>query len=343
MQREMNCLSQHMDAGQGIDWQDVCYTSASPFAQHQQDVSQALDAYDPSASPAAPQPQAEVASAVSMPESVSESVSPEQRVPLLKQVNNFIHRKVHEVEMGTEISHIVYKEPIFDLKNRGEMYGIYGVYTYRPNKEEIFSNDVITMYRLDAKISFGQMDYSSTSGTISGIEDYLFELRGVMGYDWAISNDWLATPYFGFGYRRLSDDSSGKTSSLGASGYGRVANYVYIPIGLEISHQLNKAWRVGATGEFDWFLWGRQESFLSDADSSLPDLINEQKRGLGLRGSLKVLKEGDKVNFLVEPFVRYWHLSDSKTVVAAGSGVVIAGLEPNNNSTEMGIKAGVQF
>ncbi len=353
MQQEMNCIGQQMKSGNNLDWGDVCYTYQtsqdnvqSPMQEHQQEVKKELDAYDPSrpiAAAASNQPEAQ-GSSVAVNPTPTPYPTIAQHVSMSQEVNNFIHQKVHQVEIGTEISHIVYKEPIFNLKNRGEMYGVYGVYTYRPKKEDIFSNQIINMYRVDSKISFGQMDYTSDSGIINGIQDYLFELRGVMGYDYFIAPDWRITPYIGFGYRRLSDDSGGKTSSTGAAGYGRMANYVYMPVGFDLTHQLDSAWQIGGTGEFDIFLWGRQDSYLSDVDSNLPDLHNRQRHGMGLRASLEIVRTGDKYNFLLQPFVRYWHLKDSDTNVAIGpSGEVIGGLEPNNNSTELGVKAGVQF
>lgn len=341
MQREMDCIGQRMKSATNVDWSDVCYTS--PLQVHQQEVDKTLDTYESSQTITTVDDQAALPAISSENETSQKTSISQEYVPISKVVKNFI-RKVHELEIGTEISHIVYKEPIFNLKNRGNMYGAYGVYTYRPREDILFGNEIVNMYRIDGKISFGQMNYSSTSGTISGIDDYLLELRGVIGYDFAFAEDWLITPYGGIGYRRLSDDSSGKTTSTGAAGYGRVANYIYMPFGLEMAHQLDKVWKIGATGEFDVFLWGRQDSYLSDVDSSLPDLHNRQKRGIGLRGSLEIVRTGEKYNFLLQPFVRYWHLNDSDLNTAVGpTGLAISGLEPNNHSTELGIKAGVQF
>jgi hypothetical protein len=326
---------------------------SSPFAEHEQKVNQALDAVEsigPSTSSNSsndlPSP---IVAAPSKHRAVSSNAkiesAPWNSSAVAKEVNNFIKHKVHEFDMGTEISHITYKEPSATVREKGGMYGVYGVYTYRPGKDDIFDNSLVTMYRIDAKLSFGQMDYSSDpSGTLNGIPDYLFELRTVAGYDWYTTPDWLLTPYAGLGYRRLSDDSGGMMSSTGASGYGRIANYFYFPLGMDISHQLTPDWRVGGNGEFDVLFWGHQESHLSDVSVAEPDLNNKQQRGYGLRGSLKVQKIGEKYNFSLEPFVRYWHIAQSDVNIAVGPGGVIeAGYEPDNNSTEVGVKAGFQF
>jgi len=352
MQKEMNCINQQIKSGGDVDWSDVCYTDqssqdnlVSPAQEHQQEVNTALDAYD-SSQPLETNPSLHVDENVSHP-AVPVTVA---HPSLAKQVDNFIHHKEHEVTVGTELSHIIYRET-GGVREKGMMYGVYGSYTFRPKKEEVFNTEIINMYRIDGKISFGSIKYSadtgdpSTSGRINNIPDYLLELRAVAGYDYYPQQDWQTTPYLGIGYRRLSDDSSGKQIEAGAHGYGRVSNYVYMPIGLEISHQLDNSWRVGATGEFDLFLWGEQESDLTDIDPvNYADLYNRQQSGFGLRASMQIMKMTDKYNFIFEPFVRYWHIKSSDINVAISpSATPVPGYEPNNNSTEVGGKFGVQF
>ena len=108
---------------------------------------------------------------------------------------------------------------------------------------------------------------------------------------------------------------------------------------------MNNNWQVGANFEVGWLLWGRQDSYLSDVDAfNYPDLRNRQRRGFELRSSLKLVKKSETVNFLFEPFIRYWHIQNSDTAVAFGfSGLGIVGIEPENNTTEAGIKFGVQY
>ena len=97
--------------------------------------------------------------------------------------------------------------------------------------------------------------------------------------------------------------------------------------------------------EADFLLWGRQDSYLSDVDSTLyADVRNRQRRGFGLRGSLKLVREAASVNFILEPFIRYWHIKNSDRVTAiSNGGFATTGLEPDNNTVEAGLKLGVQF
>lgn len=235
-------------------------------------------------------------------------------------------------ELGTEIYCYDYREPDV-MREDGIMYGLAGSYTYHNN----------FMVKGEARGSWGQVDYKN-SGTINNINDYSFELRGLGGHDFAVSDKLTLTPFFGLGYRYLNDDTSGKTSSTGAAGYERESNYIYSPIGFEGTAAFKDGWFLGASIEYDIFWWGRQISHLSDVDSGFGDVKNDQKRGYGIRGALKIQKNWDKLNLVFEPFVRYWNIAKSEDSNVTYSGTIVGyGYEPKNNTTEYGIKIGVSF
>ncbi|MBU3933114.1 MAG: autotransporter outer membrane beta-barrel domain-containing protein [Candidatus Omnitrophica bacterium] len=240
--------------------------------------------------------------------------------------------KVHTWELGTEISHITYKEPGV-MEEKGMMYGIVGSYAYH-NK---------LMLKAEGKGSWGQVDYKN-SGTIDSINDYILEFIGLGGYDFSVFTATTLTPYIGIGYRYLNDDSSGKISSTGAHGYERESNYIYSPIGVEVITPLKNDWSVGATAEYDLFWWGKQKSHLSDVLSGLNDLENRQNKGYGIRGSIKVQKKLSKLDLVIEPYVRYWNIKKSKDADITYHGTKIGyGYEPKNNSTEIGCKFAAKF
>lgn len=134
------------------------------------------------------------------------------------------------------------------------------------------------------------------------------------------------------------------SSSTGALAYDRAARYYYLPMGVEFQNQLSSDWLIAMTGEFDIFLYGRQSSYLSDTSVLEPDLQNDQHRGYGLRGSFQLVKKGEGMNIAIAPFIRYWRVRNSELTGAVGpSGVVEYGDEPNNNSTEFGVKLSVQY
>ncbi len=240
----------------------------------------------------------------------------------------------HSVEVGTEISYIKYEEPDV-MEETGAMYGIVGSYTYHNN----------FMLKAQGKWSYGQVDYSSQgTGTLDGVDDYMLELRGLGGYDFPVSETVTITPYIGFGYRYLYDDLRG-TSSTGAKGYQREANYFYSPIGIEAIVNLKDGWSLGPTVEFDYFWAGTQRSHLGDFFAGLDTLENDQDEGYGVRGSIKIQKKGDKIDFLVEPFVRYWNIGESEksNITYSGTPIGLIGYEPKNNSIEIGGKLAAKF
>lgn len=242
-----------------------------------------------------------------------------------------VSRPKHSVDLGTEMSYIKYKEPKL-MEEKGMMYGITGSYTYY-NK---------FMLKAEGSFSYGQVDYRN-SGTLDNIDDYILEFRGLGGYDFSVFKASTLTPYMGIGYRYLNDDMRGVTS-IGAHGYQRESNYLYSPIGIEIITPLKNDWSIGATIEYDLFLKGMQKSHLNDAVASLSDIDNDQNDGYGIRGSVKLQKKVKNLDFVIEPFVRYWNIKKSEETVITYSGTIIGyGYEPKNNSLEIGCKLGIKF
>jgi len=240
----------------------------------------------------------------------------------------------HTWELGPEISYVEYKEPDV-MKQKGYMYGIVGSYTYHDK----------LMLKAEGRFSYGQVDYSSPiSGTEDDIYDYMWEFRGLAGYDFPVSKASFLTPYAGIGYRYLNDDSSGKVTSTGASGYERESNYIYSPIGVRLITNLKNGWSVGAMAEYDIFWWGKQISHLSDAVPGYNDPQNRQTHGYGLRGSVELQRKAKNVTFGIAPFIRYWDIKESKHTDLTSYGVRIGeAWEPKNHSTEYGINLLVRF
>lgn len=255
-------------------------------------------------------------------------------------------------EFGSELSWFNYEEPNF-MEEDGILYSFFGGYTHRTHENakvgslsEMFSNgNNINVFEVDARVGFGNVDYESVStGSVDNVDDFIFELRGVAGYDFPVAEDSRITPYIGFGYRYLNDDSAGKTTSTGASGYERESNYFYIPVGVEVATELENDWSLSASVEYDFFVTGKQESHLGDAIAGLSTIENDQDDGFGVRGSVKVTKKMEKFDVFIEPYVRYWKVDDSEVAPITFSGVLVGfGQEPENNSVETGARIGFNF
>lgn len=240
--------------------------------------------------------------------------------------------QTHLWELKPETSFIKYEEPDV-MRESGYMAGISGSYTYHNN----------IMARAEARYSYGRVDYKN-SGTIDNIPNYIVEIRGLLGYDFQISRESIITLYVGFGYRYLNDDTSGKISSAGAYGYERESNYYYSPVGIETLSKLSDTWAYGMSIEGDIFWKGMQKSHLSDADPNYNDVDNKQKDGYGFRCSLKFQRTVENIDFVIEPFYRYWCIKESEweTLTYGGTPIGYA-YEPKNNSREVGIIFTLKF
>lgn len=243
------------------------------------------------------------------------------------------------VDLAAEFSHITYKEP--GIKEKGLMYGVSGAYTLHNRLERDTQG---LMIKADGNLGFGQVDYDGalSDGTpyeIDNINDLKLETRISGGYDFSIFNATRLTPYFGIGYRYLMDDLS-----KDAAGYLRQSHYFYSPVGFETETSLNEGWSIGFCLEYDIFWMGRQYSDLSDVSSSYNDVSNDQNGGYGVRGSVRLIKKGEKADFFFEPFIRYWNIDESDKSNITLSGTIIGTVvEPKNHSTEIGLKVGARF
>jgi hypothetical protein len=238
--------------------------------------------------------------------------------------------KRHTFEIGPEVSWITYREPGL-MKEEGAMYGVGGSYIYRG---PLFSSKVPDswMLRADGRYSVGQVDYdghlqpSGTPYSVSNVDDYIWEVRGLFGYDFK-NDTGRTTPYTGFGYRYLNDDSSSDPA-----GYERESNYFYIPVGMDILLFSEGQWSLGGIVEADYLVYGKQKSHIEDVEGleSFGVVNNKQYNGHGFRASIRLKEQKPGVTFGIEPFVRYWNIGDSK--VSNGF------IEPKNHSTEAGVR-----
>lgn len=231
----------------------------------------------------------------------------------------------HSFEIGPEIAYMKYKEPDV-MQQDGPMYGVVASYTYHDR----------IMVGIDARLSYSEMDYEN-SGTINDINNYIFETRGLIGYDIPRSNT-IITPYIGLAYRWLYDDKGGSVSSTGAAGLDRESNYYYSPIGIKTYSEIGNGWSLGITAEFDYFWGGEQNSYLSDVSPTYySDASNTQNDGYGVRGSIRFQKKWEISSFVFEPFIRYWEIDKSEYDYVLHGGVPnTAVYEPKNHTIEIG-------
>lgn len=254
------------------------------------------------------------------------------------------------LDVTSEVYYYKYTESI-GVEDSGTKAGILAAYTLRNVDAQV--DDVgglmINMIRVDGRFSYGRVDYEAGTARVNNIPDYNFETRVLAGYDFSTTAGRL-TPYIGFGYRYLFNEFSvAPANSTTYSGYDRESHYFYLPLGMELESRLRHGWSVQATSELDWFLRGRQVSHLEQqhtqagANAGYAVLENDQDTGVGLRFALRLKRESSAVNLLFEPFVRYWHIKDSDPATSCGDVFCFSGFEPDNETWEYGVNAGVQF
>ena len=241
------------------------------------------------------------------------------------------NRQRYGIGLAFDVSHVKYEEPSLTMQESGMMWGVSGDYAERLKN---------FLFKLDARFSLGDVDYSSPSGEFGNLRDYQFETRYSFGYSLKNSATGHLTPFAGIGYRYLHDN----LDSSGPGGYDRKTKYLYSPLGMEFLVRLKGGWSLGASGEYDLFWRGWQTSELGDVDPGLNTLENTQEDGWGARGSIRIIKDLGKMDFAVEPFFRYWDIdnSDYQFITYHGDPVSI-GWEPANTSKEWGARIGIRF
>jgi len=194
---------------------------------------------------------------------------------------------------------------------------------------------------------------SVKTGEQQDIFNFSYEIRGLVGYDLPIFKNHLLTPYGGIGFRYLLDDGGGDTTTTNHYSYDRESTYLYSPIGIDTYSELKDDWAIAVNFEYDLFLSGKQKTHLEDVDSNYSTLVNEQKKGYGVRGSCKLIKHIKDADVYIEPFLRYWNIKSSETEFIMYDGAMLpvedmpgyywAGVEPKNYTYEVGLKIGANF
>ena len=236
-------------------------------------------------------------------------------------------------ELAYQVMHLEYEEPGI-MKEHGWLHGVRAKYSH------YFDNGL--MLRAEGDVLGAGMRYEGrySDGTSleTNTDDYLIEARGLAGYTFYFERFSL-TPYTGFGYRYWND------TIRCDGGYERVTQYYYLPVGFEVVSKNNNGWEYGLQGEFDGFLGGRNDSYLSDAGAGYEDVSMTQRfgYGYGLRGSVFAGYGFDTFFLQVEPFFQYWNVEQSKIVAGRTPSGTANWREPKNHTKSIGLLFSVGF
>jgi hypothetical protein len=200
------------------------------------------------------------------------------------------------------------------------------------------------MLGADLSVTYGELDFESTEvGTnrkwTSESDNWIVEIRGLIGHDWGVGSGSILTQFTGFGSRYWNDDDS--------AGYEREVIYYYSPIGLMFATLINSNWSWGISAEYDFFWGGTATAYLSDVDSGFndPEVDWGVGDGYGARGSIWLAGDvSNNVGMRIEPFVRYWDIDDSDTDTLTLNGTPVAEVfEPETTVFAAGVRVGLEF
>lgn len=343
--REMDCVSLSMTQTDNLGWDNVCYTNPSgnyEYSYYNPEINQTVSKHNDSSG-------------------YSQFAKNDQDGSFLEDLSEFFNNEsdVYDpdalkttYEIGTEVYHFHYEEPEL-MKQNGFMYGVNGrVKVDFAKNDHIKSwSDVLkrvpnfTTFTFDGRFAKGEVDYESVStGSAKGEKNYMFESRMTIGSTLPVQTDLNVTPYIGFGYRYLNNDSAGIQTTTGAYGYERESRYYYMPVGIESKKQLSEDWSYRLLLEYDFFFDGDQISHLDDVSTVYSSVRNDQNKGFGLKTGIKLIKENPNYDFYLEPFWNYWHLerSDFSSITCDNIPCAV-GYEPKNRTSELGFKLGTRF
>ncbi len=235
----------------------------------------------------------------------------------------------YRFSLGLETYYHEYEEPGI-MKNDGFFYGI--SYSAMYEKQILFG--------IEGLLSYGQVDYSSNStGESNDIDDVCSETRLLLGRVLSDDGQIRITPFTGFAYRFLQDDSENKITSTNNIGYLRESNYFYSPIGVRLDVTLENGWVVQPKFEYDVFWFGDQKSYLGYI-AGYEDVTNDQEGGYGWRASLDIVRKTPTISYGIAFFYRFWDIDDSELTTDSYGRTWI---EPDNETRELGVNLSIRF
>ena len=177
-------------------------------------------------------------------------------------------------------------------------------------------------YTLEADAHLGLQNYSSAQSgrldSLLNVDTYLRALRAS-----------TAQPQWQYGLALHSHANFFRgTTSLGFGGYDRLSTQVWLPVRW---HSASAApWTVDAA----WLLWGEHVSRLSQVNTRLQDVTNQQRKGVFLQISKTIPTDSGEM----EPYARWTWVDKSDVHWEILPGQARGTYEPRNNRLQVGLK-----
>ncbi len=177
-------------------------------------------------------------------------------------------------------------------------------------------------FTLEAEAQLGLQNYSSVP---SG------RLDSVLNLDtrWRVLRASTAQPQWQVGLALHTHANFLRgTTSLGFGGYDRLSTQVWLPVRW---HQDSaEPWAVDA----GWLLWGQHVSRLSQVNTRLQDVTNQQRKGVYFQISKTIPTDLGAM----QPYARWTWVDDSDVYWVSLAGLDRGTYEPRNNRLQVGLK-----
>lgn len=177
-------------------------------------------------------------------------------------------------------------------------------------------------YALEAEAQLGLQTYKSVP---SG------RLDSVLNVDtrWRALRASTAQPQWqiGLAFHTHSNFLRG-TTSLGFGGYDRLSTQVWLPV--RWHQDSEQPWTVDA----GWLLWGQHVSRLSQVNTGLQDVTNQQRKGI----YFQISKDFQTDLGELQPYARWTRVDDSDVHWVSLVGLDRGTYEPRNKRLQVGLK-----
>jgi len=256
----------------------------------------------------------------------------------------------HVLETGVETYAYGYEETVSGstvMETKGQYSGLFANYMLHSTIE----NEKFFELRLEGRWASGSVDYETNTFDYNGLNDYMYEIRGLAGMAFILPNGSTIMPYLGLGYRYLNNGLEELPADVTGtySGYNRESRYKYVPLGVDWEMHIKNGWGFSMTLGFDWFIKGEQKSHLEDLrdisgnDPGSTTTAYNQDKGYGVRGALKLSKNFNSMEIFFVPFFRNWNVEATDYRAFMINGVEQYANEPSNTTREIGVKIGLIF
>ena len=226
-------------------------------------------------------------------------------------------------------------EGSFFMSNESEGHSIYDYdfgYTGRTVMGHVYWSIYFSLFS-------GYTDYeSANSGSMQDTAHKGYTSSLLFHHDIVIAPVATLSPFFGIAYRELEDDKTGKRTTTNATGYYRLSEYTYVPLGADLYYQITPQWRLAVKGQWNSLAYARHTTqFSGDA------IPKNQHNGYGylVEAGLAYIDHSYQVG--ISLFSQYWKIQDSEIETVTINGLTATMYEPENETKESGYRLSLSF